>query len=30
MGFGQKSFEAPSTNFNAVRYINGACGTIGI
>lgn len=29
MGFGQKSFQAPSTNFNAVRYVNGACGTIG-
>lgn len=29
MGFGQKSYQAPSTNFNAVRYVKGACGTIG-
>jgi hypothetical protein len=29
MGFGQKAYQAPSTNFNSVRHVKGACGTSG-
>ena len=29
MGFGQKSYQSPSTNFQAVRGVNGTCGTTG-